>query len=241
MKFSNLLNYIIFEEDSIFSSLKNDIENINIEFKKFDLNEIPNDFIIQWQHYLELINSNIDKKEIDKLIENIKELKSSYLSNWVLPHQKLEKIINHKNILLDKLLNKISIFKDNYIQKDQYSLLPDQRSNYLSNLFEEKENPSIIDEINNIIQNIEKYNNKKSVNEFIDFWQQSKEDIKNIIDSTDEIESKDIRKIQDILSEITKSLNFYFVIPHKQLQDLLNILTSQDKYIYIFRKTKNHP
>ena len=161
MKFSNVLNYIIFEEDSIFSSLKNDIENINIEFKKFDINDIPSDFIKQWEHYLLIMKSNIDKKEVDKLIQNIKELKSSYLSNWVLPHKKLEKIINYKNISLNNLLNKISILKDNYIQKDQYSLLPDQRSNYLSNLFEEKQNSSIIDEINNIVQNIEKYNNKK--------------------------------------------------------------------------------
>ena len=134
VKFLSKLKNILFEEESIFISLKQDVKNINDELKKFDLNDIPNDFINQWEHYLKLMNHNIDKREIDKLIENIKQLKSSYLSNWVLPHQKLEKIINYKNISLNNLLNKISILKDNYIQKDEYSLLPDQRSSYLKDL-----------------------------------------------------------------------------------------------------------
>lgn len=238
MKFSILLKEILFEEESIFSSLKNDIENINLEFKKFDKKDIPDEFIAQWEHYLKLMNSNIDKKEIDKLIENIKGLKGSYLSNWVLPHQKLEKIINHKNILLTNLLNKISIIKDNYMFRDKYDFLPIERSNYLSNLYEEIDNPSIIDEINNIIDKLKNYNNQKMVNEFIDFWEQSKIDIKNIIDNN-KIKGEDIRKIQNILHEITESLNFYFSIPHRQLQDLLNILNLQDKYIYFFVKTKD--
>jgi hypothetical protein len=234
-KFSFILKNIIFEDESIFYSIKKDIQNIDDQFKKFNSKDVPSDFIKLWQHYIKKMNSNVDKYEVDKLIENIKELKKSYILNWSLPHKKLEKIINYKNILLNDLLNKISIVKDGYIKGD-FSNLPYERSSYLTNLYEENDlsEPTLIEQINEIIESLKKYNKDKLVKEFILFWEESKKEIKDKIQN-DQLEEKDIRRIQDLLKEVTISLNFYFTIPHKQLQDLLNILNFQNKYIFIFK------
>ena len=107
-KFSSILKSIIFEKEMIFASIKQDIQNIENEIKKINLNDVSSDFIKLWEHYLKLMNSNVDKYEVDKLIENIKELKKSYIVNQSSPHKNLEKIINNKNILLNNLLNKVS-------------------------------------------------------------------------------------------------------------------------------------
>ena len=71
--------------------------------------------------------------------------------------------------------------------------------------------------------------------EFIESWHNDCDFIKNKI-LKDELEKEDIKQIQNIISEIINSLVFYFVIPHKQLEELLNILTLKDKYIFIFKK-----
>ena len=236
IKYSFLLKNIIFEEESIFSSLKIDLENINKEFKKINKHDVPSDFIKQWEHYLKIMNINIDKYEVDKLIENIKDLKKSYILNWTLPHKSLESIINHKNILLNNVLNKISIMKDGYISGD-FSNLPYERSNYLSNLYEENSTtePTLIEEINQIINQLKDYNDDKLVKDFIETWYNDCDFIKNKI-LKDQLEKKDIKEIQNIINEIINSLVFYFIVPHKELQQLLNILTLKDKYIFIFKK-----
>ena len=77
------------------------------------------------------MNSNVDKYEVDKLIENIKELKKSYIVNQSSPHKNLEKIINNKNILLNNLLNKVSLISNIFCSLP----FPEQRSNYLTNLY----------------------------------------------------------------------------------------------------------
>ena len=79
------------------------------------------------------------------------------------------------------------------------------------------------------------YNNDKLAKDFIESWNNDCDFIKNKIEK-DELEQKDIKEIQNVISEIINSLVFYFVIPHKQLQELLNILTLKDKYIFIFKK-----
>jgi hypothetical protein len=229
-KFSSRLKNIIFEEESVLESIKKDIQNIDSEFKKFDLEDVPSDFIKLWEHYLKEINSNVDRYEMDKLIENIKELKKSYVLNWSIPHKKLEKIINYKNILLNNLLNKVATIGNNFCNLP----FPEQRSNYLTNLYEEKE-LSIIEQIDKIIETLQYYNDNKLVKDFIESWHNDCNFIRNKIEK-DELEQKDIKYIQSIINEITNSLLFYFVIPHKQLQELLNILTFKNKYIFIFKK-----
>lgn len=230
-KFSFRLQKTLSEEQSIFQSIRKDIQRINNQIKKFNSEDIPNDFIKLWEHYLKLMNSNIDKYEIDKLVENIKELKQSYLLNWALPHKKLEKIINYKNILLNNLLNKISLV----LNTSYTATYPEQRSNYLTNLYEEKQ-LSLIEQINNIIETLHYYNdNNKLVRNFIESWNNDCDFIKNKI-LKDELQLEDIRQIQNIINKITNSLLLNFTIPHKQLEELLNILTFKNKYIYIFKK-----
>ena len=229
-KFSYLLKNIIFEEENLLESIKKDIQNINDQFKKFNLDNVPNDFIKLWEHYLKQMNSNIDRYEMDKLIENIKELKKSYILNWSLPHKKLEKIINYKNILLNNLLNKISPISNNFHNLPS----PEKRSNHLTNLYEEKE-LTLLEQIDKIIETLRYYNDDKMAKEFIESWNNDCDFIKNKI-LKDELEKEDIKQIQNIISEIINSLVFYFVIPHKQLEELLNILTLKDKYIFIFKK-----
>lgn len=225
-KFSSILKNIIFEEETIFASIKQDIQNIENEIKKINSNDVPIDFIKLWEHYLKLINSNIDKYEVDKLIENVKELKKSYFSNWVLPHKNLEKIINNKNILLNELLNKLSLVSNLFC----FLPFPEQRSNHLSNLYEEKE-LTLLEQIDKIVETLRYYNDDKIAKEFIKSWNNDCDFIKNKI-LKDELEKEDIKQIQNIISEIINSLVFYFIIPHKQLEELLNILTLKNKYIF---------
>lgn len=229
-KFSSILKNIIFEEEMIFASIKQDIQNIEIEIKKINSNDVPGDFIKLWEHYLKLMNSNIDKYEVDKLIENVKELKKSYIVNSSSQHKNLEKIINHKNILLNKLLNKLSIVSNIFCSLP----FPYERSNYLTNLYEEKES-TLLEQIDKIVETLRYYNDDKMAKEFIESWHNDCDFIKNKI-LKDELEKEDIKQIQNIISEIINSLVFYFVIPHKQLEELLNILTLKDKYIFIFKK-----
>ena len=229
-KFSSILKNIIFEEEMIFASIKQDIQNIENEIKKINLDNVPSDFIKLWEHYLKLMNSNIDKYEVDKLIENVKELKKSYIINWSLQHKNLEEIINHKNILLNKLLNKLSIVSSVF-----YSLpFPYERSNYLTNLYEEKES-TLIEQIDKIIETLKYYNNDKVVKKFIQSWEKDCNFIKNKI-LNDELKIKDVEQIQSVLSKVIESLTIDFIIPHKHLEDLLNLLTFKDKYIFIFKK-----
>jgi hypothetical protein len=229
-KFSSILKSIIFEEEMIFASIKQDIQNIENEIKKINSNDVSSDFIKLWEHYLKLMNSNVDKYEVDKLIENIKELKKSYIVNQSSPHKNLEKIINNKNILLNNLLNKVSLVSNIFCSLP----FPEQRSNYLTNLYEEKE-LTLLEQIDKIVETLRFYNNDKLAKDFIESWNSDCDFIKNKIEK-DELEQKDIKQIQNVISEIINSLVFYFVIPHKQLQELLNILTLKDKYIFIFKK-----
>ena len=229
-KFSSILKSIIFEEEMIFASIKQDIQNIENEIKKINSNDVSSDFIKLWEHYLKLMNSNVDKYEVDKLIKNIKELKKSYIVNQSSPHKNLEKIINNKNILLNNLLNKVSLISNIFCSLP----FPEQRSNYLTNLYEEKE-LTLLEQIDKIVETLRYYNNDKLAKDFIESWNNDCDFIKNKIEK-DELEQKDIKEIQNVISEIINSLVFYFVIPHKQLQELLNILTLKDKYIFIFKK-----
>jgi hypothetical protein len=229
-KFSFRLQKILSPDESIFQSIKQDIQNIEDQIKKINLENVPSDFIKLWEHYLKLMNSNIDRYEIDKLIENVKELKKSYVVNSSISHKKLEKIINHKNILLDKLLNKLSIVSNIFCSLP----FPEQRSNYLTNLYEEKE-LTLLEQIDKIVETLRYYNDDKMVRDFIESWHNDCDFIKNKI-LKDELERENIKQIQNIISEIINSLVFYFIIPHKQLEELLNILTLKDKYIFIFKK-----
>lgn len=131
-KFSFRLQKVLSPEESIFQSIRADIRNIENKLREIDSKDVPQDFIMEWKHYLQLINSNIDRYEIDKLIENVKELKKSYVNNWVIPQDKLEKVFNHKNILLYNLLNKASLVSNTFCQLPN----PEHRANYLNNAFE---------------------------------------------------------------------------------------------------------
>ena len=133
-KFSFRLQKILTPEQSIFQSIKKDIIEIENEFKKISSEDAPKDFIAEWEHYIKLMNSNIDRYEIDQLIENTKQLKKSYIINEVIPQEKLEKIFNHKNLLLNNLLNKLSLVLNTFCQLPN----PEQRANYLNNVFEQK-------------------------------------------------------------------------------------------------------
>lgn len=229
-KFSSVLKSIIFEEEMIFTSIKQDIQNIENEIKKINSNNVSSDFIKLWEHYLKLMNSNVDKYEVDKLIENVKELKKSYIINSSVPHKNLEKIINNKNILLNNLLNKLSIVSNIFCSLP----FPEQRSNYLINLYEEKE-LTLLEQIDKIVKTLRYYNNDKIAKNFIESWNKDCDFIKNKI-LKDELQREDIKNIQNIINEIVNSLVFYFIIPHKQLEELLNILTLKNKYVFIFKK-----
>ena len=105
-------------------------------------------------------------------------------------------------------------------------------------IFEQQNNttePTLIEEINQIINQLKDYNDDKLVKDFIESWYNDCDFIKNKI-LKDQLEKKDVKEIQNIINEIINSLVFYFVVPHKELQQLLNILTLKDKYIFIFKK-----
>lgn len=160
-------------------------------------------FLKSWENNLSLIKNKIKKDELSKEdnqeIQKISsEIINSLILKWSIPHEKLEKLLN------------ILSYKNHVIERIQYN--------------EKKiDETSIIEEINSIVKTLKKYNNNKLVIEFIDFWNENSVFIKKKIQK-DELSIDDIKEIKNIINEVIDSLSFYFIIPHKELEKLLNIL-----------------
>jgi len=191
-------------------NLNDQIEEIIALIKDFKGDPLVVDFLKSWENNLSLIKNKIKK---DKLLEKdkneIKEISSQIINSlilkWTIPHEKLEKLLN------------ILSYKNHVIERIQYNE-------------KEVKETSIIEEINNIVKTLRKYNNNKIVIEFIEFWDKNSLLIKNKIEN-DKLSIDDIKEIKNIINEIIDSLSFYFIIPHKELEKLLNILKIKNNSI----------
>lgn len=191
-------------------NLNDQIEEIIALIKDFKGDPLVVDFLKSWENNLSLIKNKIKK---DKLLEKdkneIKEISSQIINSlilkWTIPHEKLEKLLN------------ILSYKNHIIERIEYNE-------------KEVKETSIIEEINNIVKTLRKYNNNKIVIEFIEFWDKNSLLIKNKIEN-DKLSIDDIKEIKNIINEIIDSLSFYFIIPHKELEKLLNILKIKNNSI----------
>jgi hypothetical protein len=183
--------------------LNDQIEEIIVLIKDFKGDSLIMNFLKSWENNLSLIKNKIKKDELSKEdnqeIQKISsEIINSLILKWSIPHEKLEKLLN------------ILSYKNHVIERIQYN--------------EKKiDETSIIEEINSIVKTLKKYNNNKLVIEFIDFWNENSVFIKKKIQK-DELSIDDIKEIKNIINEVIDSLSFYFIIPHKELEKLLNIL-----------------
>ena len=191
-------------------NLNDQIEEIIALIKDFKGDPLVVDFLKSWENNLSLIKNKIKK---DKLLEKdkneIKEISSQIINSlilkWTIPHEKLEKLLN------------ILSYKNHIIERIEYNE-------------KEVKETSIIEEINSIVKTLRKYNNNKIVIEFIEFWDKNSLLIKNKIEN-DKLSIDDIKEIKNIINEIIDSLSFYFIIPHKELEKLLNILKIKNNSI----------
>lgn len=196
-------------------SLEHQIDEVILLIRDFRYDPLVQQFLKSWETNLLAIKNKIKNKELSKkeLLE-IRALSSEIINSlilkWTIPHDKLEKLLN------------ILTLKNNILKNIDYNQ-------------EQLDNLSIIDEIDEIIKTLRRFNDDKMVNEFIEYWNDSRQLIKNKIDNN-QLKVDDIKQIQNILNEITDSLSFYFIIPHKELEKLLNILTLKNKYIFVFKK-----
>jgi hypothetical protein len=191
-------------------NLNDQIEEIIALIKDFKGDALVINFLKSWENNLSLIKNKIKK---DKLLEKdkneIKEISSQIINSlilkWTIPHEKLEKLLN------------ILSYKNHIIERIEYNE-------------KEVKETSIIEEINSIVKTLRKYNNNKIVIEFIEFWDKNSLLIKNKIEN-DKLSIDDIKEIKNIINEIIDSLSFYFIIPHKELEKLLNILKIKNNSI----------
>jgi hypothetical protein len=191
-------------------NLNDKIEEIIALIKDFKGDSLIMNFLKSWENNLSLIKSKIKKEELSKEdneeIQKISsEIINSLILKWTIPHEKLEKLLN------------ILSYKNHVIERIQYNQ-------------KEVKETSIIEEINSIIKTLKKYNNNKIVIEFIEFWNQNSILIKNKIEKN-QLSINDIKEIRNIINEIIDSLSFYFIIPHKELEKLLNILKIKNNYM----------
>jgi hypothetical protein len=199
----------------LIDSLEHQIDEVILLIRDFRYDPLVQQFLKSWETNLLAIKNKIKNKELSKkeLLE-IRALSSEIINSlilkWTIPHDKLEKLLN------------ILTLKNNILKNIDYNQ-------------EQLDNLSIIDEIDEIIKTLRRFNDDKMVNEFIEYWNDSRQLIKNKIDNN-QLKVDDIKQIQNILNEITDSLSFYFIIPHKELEKLLNILTLKNKYIFVFKK-----
>lgn len=208
MKFSNRLNQIIYNEST---SLNFQMDQIIQMISNFKDDSLIDQFLDTWKNHLQLIRIKINKKDLSE--EDLKEIKqisseiiNSLILNWTIPHQKLEQLLN------------ILIYKNEIIKK----------INNYSNI---NESDLIIDEIDEIVKSLYEFNDNIIVNDFIFYWKKDKKTIYNKIQNN-QLELNDIREIKKIINNIITSIKFNFIIPHKELEKLLNIITLKNKYVF---------
>jgi hypothetical protein len=189
-------------------SIENQINEIIILIKDYKDDSLVMNFLKSWQDNLSLIKDKIKKEELSEKDRNeIKQISSQVINSlilkWTIPHQKLENLLN------------LLTYKNKIIQEIEYN----QNNN---------DETSIIEQINNIVKTLKKYNHNKVVVEFIEFWDENSALIKQKI-KNNQLSVDDIREIKNIINEVVDSLSFYFTIPHEKLETLLNILTVKNK------------
>jgi hypothetical protein len=189
-------------------SIENQINEIIILIKDYKDDSLVMNFLKSWKDNLSLIKDKIKKEELSEKDRNeIKEISSQVINSlilkWTIPHKKLENLLN------------LLTYKNKIIQEIEYN----QNNN---------DETSIIEQINNIVKTLKKYNHNKVVVEFIEFWDENSALIKQKI-KNNQLSVDDIREIKNIINEVVDSLSFYFTIPHEKLEILLNILTVKNK------------
>jgi hypothetical protein len=98
-------------KDSFRESILDQLTEAGNEFDELN-NSIPKDFVADWKRGVVSAKKAITEDKLDLAIDILDYIKNGFNSErWIIPHQKLEKLINIKITKCNHLIEEIKLLK----------------------------------------------------------------------------------------------------------------------------------